>query len=400
MNVSFPTDSDGYLSQECPSCEQQFKVCFGEGSEEPISFCPYCGHKGHDCWYTQEQAEHIQAVTFDVVLGPELKKLEQTIKQASSGFLKINMKAELPQTGASPMETDDALLLIRFPCCNETIKVVQHDKHFCIICGKEIEMASTDAKKVFLSHKGVDKGKVRDFKETLQLLGYSPWLDDDAMPAGVTAYRAILQGMKESCAVVFFITPSFKDDGYLANEIDYAIEEKRVKKDRFAIIALQFADNEGNTGTIPDLLVPYARKIPKTDNEALREIVRALPVKLGPVDWREGIEGVAQLPKIKSVSEELSEEAKAILLAAAQPKTDGQIYISSKGGYKSIASKEIIVNNKQLIPSDDPRAVAQWIGGVEELQRRRYIIDTGHEGQLFRVTKEGYYAADSLLRAV
>ena len=35
-------------------------------------------------------------------------------------------------------------------------------------------MAATDAKKVFLSHKGIDKNKVSDFKNTLQLLGYDP----------------------------------------------------------------------------------------------------------------------------------------------------------------------------------------------------------------------------------
>ncbi|MGR0479922.1 MAG: toll/interleukin-1 receptor domain-containing protein [Candidatus Electronema sp. V4] len=386
MNMSFPTDSDGYLSQECPSCKQQFKVCFGEGSEEPISFCPYCGHKGHDCWYTQEQAEHIQAVTFDVVLGPELKKLEQT------------MKANLPQAGTSPMETDDALLLLRFPCCNETIKVAQHDKHFCIICGKEIEMASTNAKKVFLSHKGADKDKVRDFKETLQLLGYDPWLDEDAMTAGTLAERAILQGMKESCAVVFFITPSFKDENYLATEIDYAIHEKRAKEDKFAIITLRFVNAEGKTGAVPDLLTRYVWKTPKTSLEALREIVRALPVEIGQVDWRDGIDGVVQLPKVKSVSEELSEEAKAILLAAAQSK-DGQIYISTKGGCYARERKEIFVNDKKLIPNDNPRVEAQWIGGIEELQRRRYIRETDHKGQFFQVTKEGYEAADSLRAA-
>ena len=70
LQINFPTDADGYLSQECPSCEQRFKVLFGEGSEEPISFCPYCGHKGRDCWYTKDQVEYINAVATDVVLRP------------------------------------------------------------------------------------------------------------------------------------------------------------------------------------------------------------------------------------------------------------------------------------------------------------------------------------------
>lgn len=390
MNVSFTTDSDGYLSQECPSCEQRFKVCFGEGSEEPISCCPYCGYKGHDCWSTQEQVDYIEAVATDVFLGPELKKFDQKLKGLSGGFLKVETKNELPQVGAPPEETDDALVLLRFPCCNETIKVTRHDKHFCIICGKEIEMASTDAKKVFLSHKGVDKDKVRDFKATLQLLGYDPWLDEDAMPAGTSLERGLLQGMKDSCGAVFFITPSFKDENFLATEIEYAIQEKRAKGDRFALITLQFVDHDGKMGTVPDLLRPYVWKTPKTDIEAMREIVRALPVEPGPVDWRDGIDGVVQLPKVKSVSEELSEEAKTILLAAASSE-DGQVFV-----HQVMSGYEIHANYKQLIPEQNPRVAARWVDGIEELQRRRYITDTGHKGESFRVTKEGYEAADSL----
>jgi hypothetical protein len=34
-------------------CDQRFKVRFGEGSQEPISFCQYCGHRGRDCWHTR-----------------------------------------------------------------------------------------------------------------------------------------------------------------------------------------------------------------------------------------------------------------------------------------------------------------------------------------------------------
>lgn len=185
MQTSFPTDADGYQSQECPSCGQRFKVLFGGGSEEPIQFCPYCGHKEGDCWYTQDQVEYIQAVTADVVLGPELKRLEREMKRASGGFLKIDIKTELPEAGSPPMETDETLDILHFLCCNETVKLTRHERHFCIICGKEMDMAASELTKVFLSHKGIDKEKVTEFKSTLELLGYDPWLDEDAMPAGL-----------------------------------------------------------------------------------------------------------------------------------------------------------------------------------------------------------------------
>jgi hypothetical protein len=178
--------------------------------------------------------------------------------------------------------------------------------------------------------KGVDKEKVIDFKKTLELLGYHPWLDEDAMPAGTSLERGLLQGMKDSCAVIFFITPSFKDEGYLQTEVNYAIAEKRQKGDKFAIISLQF-DNDDQTGEIPELLKPYVWKKPKTLLDAVREIIRALPITPGSVDWRDGITGVTTMPKIKSILTELSSEAKIILTEAASETSDGKIMFLSTG---------------------------------------------------------------------
>jgi hypothetical protein len=87
--------------------------------------------------------------------------------------------------------------------------------------------------------------------------------------------------MKLSCAAVFFITPDFKDEAFLASEVDYAIAEKRQKRDEFSIITLQFVV-DGTAGVIPDLLRRFVWKTPKSDLEALREIVRALPAIAWP----------------------------------------------------------------------------------------------------------------------
>lgn len=139
--------------------------------------------------------------------------------------------------------------------------------------------------KIFLSHKGTDKPHVREFKETLSLLGFDPWFDEDALKAGDKRDRGILRGFRESCAAVFFTTPSFKDETYLATEIDYAVDEKKQKGDRFSIITLVF-EKDGRKGQVPDLLKTYIWKEPKTDLEALQEIIKALPVKVGDVYWK------------------------------------------------------------------------------------------------------------------
>lgn len=139
--------------------------------------------------------------------------------------------------------------------------------------------------KIFLSHKGVDKPKVREFKETLELFGFDPWLDEDAMHAGVELERAIAQGFKDSCAAVFFVTPNYVDEQYLATEVNYAIAEKRKKGTKFSIVTLVYEVN-GKKGQVPDLLAPYVWKEPRNDLEAIRELIRALPIKVGDIYWK------------------------------------------------------------------------------------------------------------------
>jgi hypothetical protein len=134
--------------------------------------------------------------------------------------------------------------------------------------------------RIFLSHKGVDKEMVRRFERLLRQLGFDPWLDDDAMPAGSQPDRAILEGFKDSCAAVFFVTPDFTDETWLATEIEYARAQKREKGDRFAIITLCLSKN-GQEGQIPDLLKNYIYKKPLHELDAMVEIIRALPIKLG-----------------------------------------------------------------------------------------------------------------------
>ena len=72
-----------------------------------------------------------------------------------------------------------------------------------ILLQHEIEMGLCPMK-IFLSHKGADKPMVREFKKTLEELGFDPWLDEDAMTAGTELERAILQGFK-NFALPYFL---------------------------------------------------------------------------------------------------------------------------------------------------------------------------------------------------
>ena len=139
--------------------------------------------------------------------------------------------------------------------------------------------------RIFLSHKSENKQLVRKYHKVLKALGFDPWLDDPEMPAGTELDRGIFGGISESCAVVFFITEDFKDERILADEINYAKSRKREQEKKFAIITLKFAES----AEVPDLLKPYVWKDVQNDLDGLYEIVRALPIELGPVRWKESV---------------------------------------------------------------------------------------------------------------
>jgi hypothetical protein len=135
--------------------------------------------------------------------------------------------------------------------------------------------------RIFLSHKSVDKPLVYRYYHALKTVGFDPWLDERNMPAGANLEREVLRGFEESCAAVFFITESFKDEKYLAAEVDYAIIQKRKKEKKFAIITLRYA----NAAAVPGLLTPYIYKDISNDLEGFDALVTALPIELGPCRW-------------------------------------------------------------------------------------------------------------------
>ena len=136
--------------------------------------------------------------------------------------------------------------------------------------------------RIFLSHKSVDKPLVYRYYYTLKEIGFEPWLDEPDMPAGANLEREVFRGFTGSCAAVFFIAENFKDEKYLAAEVDYAVMQKRKKGKKFAIITLRYP----KASPVPDLLTPYIYKNVTNDLEGFYELLRALPIETGPIRWK------------------------------------------------------------------------------------------------------------------
>ena len=61
-----------------------------------------------------------------------------------------------------------------------------------------------------------------------------------------------------------------------------------------------------------------------------------------------------------------------------------------------LSGQAIQAGRRALIPDQHPRTIAKWMGGLEDLQRRRYVTDKAHKGELFEVTRGGLEVADEL----
>lgn len=245
-------------------------------------------------------------------------------------------------------------------------------------------MNESISKRIFLSHKGADKAMVIEFKEALESVGYEPWIDKDDMPPGTEIERGLREGMDKSCGVVFFITSAFEDAGFLRGEIDRALLQKREKGDRFAIVTLLF-DKEA--AQVPGPLRDFVWAEPKTQLEALRAIVQALPVLPGKADWKDGAGTPPQDSQDKTVS--IPSEAAEILRAAV---TDGYLFFNDReyGSHGSLAA-----GDRNLIPEDNHRVVAKWKDALDQLCSLGLVKKKGMQG-MHELTEAGYKAAEEL----
>lgn len=143
--ISIPTDDDGFISRKCPACSKLFKAKYGEGSDKPLSHCPYCDATGDD-WFTDEQRAYVQAVGVNFarsIVSRELGKMAQCFNQGMPrvGFITAKMThTPSPERPVPPVptESDEPMPVALFECCNEKIK---HDGSkealHCVICGTE-----------------------------------------------------------------------------------------------------------------------------------------------------------------------------------------------------------------------------------------------------------------------
>lgn len=144
ISVSLPTDQDGFLRRECPTCERQFKWFAhedGDPDAETVEqyFCPLCGvPSGVDAWWTPAQLEFAQGAA-----GPAVDEhVQRRVADAFKGVKGMEFK---PAGGFSlniptpePLIEPDDMVIVEPPCHpSEPVKLpdIATDRVHCLICG-------------------------------------------------------------------------------------------------------------------------------------------------------------------------------------------------------------------------------------------------------------------------
>ncbi len=139
VEVSFKTDPDGFISQQCPECNRYFKVKFEKSSKKKLSYCPYCSFNS-ESFLTEKQINYAKDMMSSKVVLPLLKKFGNSFS-SSSKFIQVKSEYKCKPHALAPIEDNRVNKIIQFSCCAEDAKIRDswNQKVYCIICKKEFE---------------------------------------------------------------------------------------------------------------------------------------------------------------------------------------------------------------------------------------------------------------------
>lgn len=125
MDITIPTDNDGYVLLQCERCGEYFKITPSDIEDESILwlFCPMCGMTS-ESYVTEDVMElavkMVKNYAIDTIYSA-LKPLEKTSKKSP---IKIKIGKKPKKEYESPISAGiDSLVIQEYKCCSKTAKI-------------------------------------------------------------------------------------------------------------------------------------------------------------------------------------------------------------------------------------------------------------------------------------
>jgi uncharacterized Zn-finger protein len=138
FKITVPSDNDGFITLQCPFCDDRFKLTVEDFQREDILeiFCPYCGLRHQHNHFLRdeviEQAKIIASNYAKSLLNQWVKNLEKSTKRNKF----VNLKAgKLPKLEAEKIlfEQEELEITTLF-CCQVTVKTRPLNKVIGVYC--------------------------------------------------------------------------------------------------------------------------------------------------------------------------------------------------------------------------------------------------------------------------
>ena len=140
MEISIPTDDDGYVLLQCEHCGSYFKATPSDIEDDGVLeiFCPSCGLVSEN-YATEDVIELALAMAENVAMDmvyDTLKKMERQFRNSPISF-KMNKRPKYE--AENPIRSGiEALEIATNPCCKRTAKVkplLKMTGCYCPFCG-------------------------------------------------------------------------------------------------------------------------------------------------------------------------------------------------------------------------------------------------------------------------
>ena len=137
-----PTDSDGYLSFQCPFCAYRFELSAAEltAAEGVELYCPACGLSNTpDTFATDEVKQYALEVAKSMIYGKINTMFDDFARTASRNKnITVKRGSRLPDKVPSPPAEPEDLSEVSFTCCGHSAKVdipSAAGSFYCPYCG-------------------------------------------------------------------------------------------------------------------------------------------------------------------------------------------------------------------------------------------------------------------------
>ena len=140
MEISIPSDDDGYVLLQCEYCGDYFKATPSDIEDDGVleMFCPCCGLVSEN-YVTEDVIELALAMAENVAMDIVDEMLKKMERQFRNGPITFKVSKSPKRKAENPIRSGiEALEITTFPCCRRAAKIkplLKMTGCYCPFCG-------------------------------------------------------------------------------------------------------------------------------------------------------------------------------------------------------------------------------------------------------------------------